>query len=58
MTKGSKIVVIKGSRRGRTGVVLEVSGTCAGEPAVHVCLHGKRCSVVTFYPMSELAELK
>lgn len=59
MNVGDKIVVIKGSRRGRTGVVVSTDGKVGnGEPAAEVLLHGKRCNVLTFYAQSELAVLK
>ena len=59
MKAGDKIVVLKGSRRGRTGVVTDTSGKVGnGEPAAKVILYGKRHNVMTFFAQSELAVLK
>lgn len=56
---GDKVVVIKGKdKRGRTGVVTEISGQCAGEPAAFVLIEGKRSSVHTFFPISYLVAVK
>ena len=56
---GDKIVVVGGDYkdRGKQGVVTEVGGTCAGEPAVVVALKGKRVTRVTFFPQSQLVKV-
>jgi len=58
MKVGDSVVIVKGNRRGRTGVITEISGKCAGEPAVFMCLKGKRYSTVTFFPQSYVVATK
>lgn len=58
MKEGDNIVVVKGSRRGRTGKVLSIGGECGGEIAVNVILTGKRYNTVTFFPKSYVVETK
>ena len=57
MKQGDKIIVVSGPRRGCIGHVIEVNGECAGQPCVHVVLHGKKCDSITFFPMGRLAKL-
>ena len=57
MKEGDKIVVLKGSQRGRTGVVTSTGGRVGGEPAAQVLLYGKRHHTLTFFAQSELAIL-
>ena len=59
MKTGDKIVVLKGSQRGRKGVVTSTDGRVGnGEPAAEVLLYGKRHHTLTFFAQSELAVIK